>query len=292
MRFTISVLSGLSLSALALGAALATTPTPTPTSVPTAAATPAPQEVATFTGTAWLDAHTSLGPVAATIGGLACSEPSVSGFGPDGSGPLYTLRVVSSEVKPGCGTEGAVINFTVEGQLAAQTATWHAATTQHLNLIAGPAFARFAGTLQINSRLSNEALVPYIAGNPCGDGEFGPPPYAYGAVVFSDQQQAGCGTEGAQVTFKLVASQGNVTNVTAVAGETGTWHAWDGVSAPQQLNLTFIPVGGGVTTPSVGTGDAPRAGSDLWTPIGAALAVVGLVAITGAFRLRRQKAKS
>ncbi len=40
----------------------------------------------------------------------------------------------------------------------------------------------------------------------------------------------------AQVTFKILDARGNVF---AVANETGTWHAWDGINEPPPLNLTF-----------------------------------------------------
>jgi hypothetical protein len=97
--------------------------------------------------------------------------------------------------------------------------------------------------------------------------------------VYSAEQQAGCGVEGSQVTFKLLDPQGNVI---AVDRETGTWHAWDGVSYPQQVDLTFGPAGG-ITMP--GTGDKPG-GASPWLPLSVGLALVGLAGGIGGFALR------
>jgi hypothetical protein len=106
----------------------------------------------------------------------------------------------------------------------------------------------------------------------------------YEAVVYSAEQQAGCGVEGAQVSFKLLDAQGNVI---AVARETGTWHAWDGVSAPQQLNLTFGPPGF-ITMPGTGTGGGPQRAAAPWGPLALALASLGLAGGIAALALRRR----
>lgn len=264
----------------------AVTPTATPT--PAATPTPSPQQTATFQGSAWLNAHTSLGPIVGKIGGVACSEPSVAGFGPDSNVPRYTLHVVSGDVTAGCGREGAVVNFVVEGQSASQTAVWHAGSSQSLNLIAGPVFARFGGGLSINRTSSGESVVPFIGNQACGydmtDGILGSVSL-YDVVVYSAEQQAGCGVEGAQVTFKLLDPQ---SNVIAVAKEKGLWHAWDGVSDPQLLNLTMVPVGAGITVGNVGTGGSQGSGASVWASLSLVLASVGLGGIATGAALRRR----
>jgi MYXO-CTERM domain-containing protein len=129
--------------------------------------------------------------------------------------------------------------------------------------------------------------MPFMNDQVCGydrGGGFVDPEHNYGAIVFSDEQQAGCGTEGAQVTFKLVDAQGKVI---AIANQTGVWHAWDGVSDPQQLNLTFGPVGG-IKLGNTGTGDAS---GDEGSASGRLSTLLGFVGLTGAalgFALRRR----
>jgi hypothetical protein len=108
-------------------------------------------------------------------------------------------------------------------------------------------------------------------------------------VVYSAEQQAGCGTEGAQVTFKLLDAQGNVI---AVANEKATWHAWDAVFEHiQRLDLTFGPAAV-ITMPGTGMGDALRSATSAFATLVVALSGIGLVGVaTGAaldLMLRRQ----
>jgi hypothetical protein len=108
----------------------------------------------------------------------------------------------------------------------------------------------------------------------------------YGAVVYSAEQQAGCGVEGAEVSFKLLDTAGNVI---AVANEKGTWHAWDGVSAPQQLNLTIVPVGSaGIKMANVGTGGPQAGGTSVWASLSLVLVSVGLGGVAAGAALRRR----
>jgi hypothetical protein len=99
-------------------------------------------------------------------------------------------------------------------------------------------------------------------------------------VAYSAEQQAGCGVEGSQVTFKLLDAQGNVV---AVANEKGTWHAWDGVSELQQLNLTFGPRGV-ITMPGTGTGD----GTNAWRTVAIGLASLGMAGAGLGLALRKR----
>jgi hypothetical protein len=196
---------------------------------------------------------------------------------------VFDLSIPSEEAVPGCGREGAVVSFFVDGRQAAQTAIWHSGISQHFEVIVGPPFARFSGGVGPD-RLFHQVILSYVGNVSCGDGRTGPQGYGYAAVVYSAEQQAGCGVEGSQVTFKLLDAQGNVI---AVANEKATWHAWDGISEPQQLNLTFGPAGV-ITTPNTGTGDGPARATAPWGPLALALASLGLTGGIAALAFRRR----
>jgi hypothetical protein len=162
------------------------------------------------------------------------------------------------------------VTFFVDGQQAARTAVWRSGgggdPSRILNIIVGHPFARFIVVL-------DGRVVPYIGEKLCGNSE----------VVYSNEQEPGCGVEGSQITFKLLDAQGNVV---AVANERAIWHAWDGVSDPQRLALTFGPAGG-ITLPGTGTGHGPERAAALWGPLALALTSLGLAGgIALAFRRR------
>ena len=235
--------------------------TPTPTATPGLTATPSVQQVARFHGESWGDSQLSRGTIVAKIGSVVCGT---GGPIPIADAPLkYQVDVVSTSITPGCGSEGALITFLIDGRQAAQTAIWHAGTDTQLNLIVGVAFSLFSGSTPVTGN-EPEAVVPFINGASCGTEEFNealPPPcigqlVGYTDIAYSAQQKAGCGVEGAPITFKFLDAQGNVV---AVANETGTWHAWDGVSGPQQLNLTFGS-SSGAGLPNTGTGGTSTGG--------------------------------
>jgi hypothetical protein len=228
---------------------------------------------------AWVDAQEQGREVTARIGGTLCATgislvPAASP--PSGSRVNFSLRVPSEETVPGCGREGAVVAFFVDGQQARQTAVWHAGQTQQFDVIVGPPFAYFfTGGNEVERAVrAGGRLAPYIGDKPCG----------YGGIVYSNEQQAGCGVEGSQITFKLLDAQGNVI---AVANEKATWHAWDGISEPQQLNLTFGPAGG-ITTPNTGTGGGPERAAAPWGHLALALASLGLTGGIAALAFRRR----
>jgi len=264
-------------------AANARTPTPASTSTPAvlpAATAPAPQP-AVFGGSVWVNARRVADRgVTAKIGDVVCATaraPFVTP--PGGGGPTYGLAVPSDEVLPGCGREGATVTFLVGDQQALQAVVWHAGEDMRVDLIIGHPFAyfEFVGvTSEIEQTIwtGGGRLVPFLADRPCG----------YGEVVYSNEQEPGCGVEGSQVAFKLLDAQGNVI---AVANEKGTWHAWDGVSDPQRLDLTFGPATV-ITMPGTGTGDGAERATIPWGPLALALASLGLAGGMAALRVRRR----
>ena len=101
--------------------------------------------------------------------------------------------------------------------------------------------------------------------------------------MFLKRPQPGCGREDTLVTFKLLDATGNII---AVANQKGTWHAWDGISDPQRLDLTFGPAA--ITMPGTGTGDRPRPDATTFATLAIALSGIGLVGLATAAALRKQ----
>jgi len=126
--------------------------------------------------------------------------------------------------------------------------------------------------------------VPYLGNLRCGYGSANDPGDAYEAIVYSAEQQPGCGVNGSVVTFKLLDAQGNVI---AVANEKATWHAWDGLSEPQRLDLTFGPATV-ITMPGTGAGDASPGEASVWGRLSLLLGFVGLAGAALGLSLRKR----
>jgi hypothetical protein len=249
--------------------------------MPVATATPVPREPALFSVIPWVNGQNTAHDVTAKIGETVCATgiPIVAGVRPS-----FQVSVPSEEALPGCGYEGAVVTFFVDGQQAPQTAIWHSGgMSQTLTVVIGPPFALFGGEVGPRRLSPRQVILPYVGNASCGHGRAGEPGDMYEAVVYSAEQQAGCGVEGSQITFKLLDAQGNVV---AVAKEKATWHAWDGVSDVQTLDLTFEAVGG-VTMPSAG--DGPQRATAPWGPLALALASLGLTGGVAALAFRRRR---
>jgi len=303
---TVIVIS-VSLAGASVAQARTRTPTPTATATPRPTATPTvpPDQIARFGGQAWLDGWVSDAPVTAKIGDVDCGRPFFLAIvcDPGPCGPMYALDVVSSQIKAGCGYEGATIQFYV-GDRPGQTVAWHGGSDQGMRLIAGPPFALNSGDFSWNGDLPRVdgarspeqagALVPYVGDLACGyshwlrqEAWLDTPikAYEYGVVVFSDQLQAGCGYEGALIAYKLLDPNGNVI---AVARENGVWHAWDGRRDSQQLFLTMVP--GDIKISSVGTG-ASQGGGGVPRGLVLGLALVGVTTLATGMRLLKRVAR-
>jgi hypothetical protein len=84
-----------------------------------------------FFGRATLDGQPAAGAaIAALIGGTTCGSTTADGAG------NYRLDVLSSGERPGCGTDGATVSFTVAGVRASQTGTWRQGEFTPLDLTA------------------------------------------------------------------------------------------------------------------------------------------------------------
>jgi hypothetical protein len=81
--------------------------------------------------------------IAALVGGTNCGSATA-----DGSGN-YRLDVLSSGERPGCGTDGATVTFTVAGQRASQTGTWKQGEFTPLDLSGAAATATATATAPV-----------------------------------------------------------------------------------------------------------------------------------------------
>jgi hypothetical protein len=174
---------------------------------------------ARFAGHACIDANCGTGifdrPVVAMIGDVVCGE-DLTGY-PVSDGieqSLYELFVAPAEKVAGCGTEGALVEFYIDGRKAAQTATWTDGTSTGLTLWVGSDFAGFSGSTTCDGSPCYSCFSPcqtaniqaYIGDVSCG----GQTPYGwligngYGPlIVRSADDKPGCGIPGATVTFKI-----------------------------------------------------------------------------------------
>jgi hypothetical protein len=328
-----SVVSLTLVVSLALGeSALARTPTPTatpaatdtplPTPCPSATPTVAPEQLAQFFGEVWLYVPGPYPPgaVTARIDGTACSVPAYIPpvscgqpppvTPPSDPGPItgkYAISVLSASERPGCGYEGAQVDFYVGDTRATATATWHAGESQQVNVTTLPPFAFFHGQFTLTFQPSPEigvdgpaGMIALVGNKPCGralrgiwlprDPRSGGV-YDYWAQVYSDEWQDGCGIDGDKVAFELIwntSGTGDVSNgdVVGVAREKGVWHAWGDGNTGIELNLTFDPPNA-IALASVGDGASRDSDAGAWAELALGLSVLGLFGIAAAAAIRR-----
>ncbi len=159
-------------------------PSPSPTPTPTPSATPTPTPLATpvvssFAGHVCLDANCSgaaaglpTGEVVAMIDGVECGRSTVMLLIDGPAETDYGIDVVSESDRPGCGREGATVQFYIKGRLAKQSGIWRAGARQHLDIWAGEDFAAFSGRLFLNGQpwpWPPPTQAPYVdVGDPLG----------------------------------------------------------------------------------------------------------------------------
>jgi hypothetical protein len=196
-----------------------------------------------------------------------------------------------ASARPGCGYEGAQVTFYVGDTQATKTATWHAGRSQEVDLTTLPAFAFFQGGFGFPGKAPAVAteqvhIYGFVNGNLCGReirgvwrGES-----SYYVTVYSAEQQPGCGTEGAEVTFKLADTRDNILGV---AREKGIWRAWGEGNVGLELNLTMDPVSG-IGLANVGDGGSQHRDVALWVELSLGLSALGLLGVATAAALRRR----
>ncbi|MCJ7491570.1 MAG: hypothetical protein MUP15_05410 [Dehalococcoidia bacterium] len=288
MLRAIAVLVAAAVASLSLAAAVANarTPTAAPTPTPTVAA----PTTADYDIILWADARQSSQPIVAKIGDVVCGGETQAPVMPPDSGVLvHHVRMQSAASSPGCGRPGATVTFFVGDRQADRTAEWRAGEDQSLTLLVGPPFARIWGNADLHLNTGGERLAPFIGQEVCGYQENSwqgaAPPFGYSLVVYSRELRAGCGVEGAQVSFKLLDEHHNVL---AVAVEKGFWHAWDGTPATfESLNLTMVPPGD-IRVGSVGTGDSRESDGPLIDVVVLGLALAGLATLATGATLRKR----
>jgi hypothetical protein len=182
---------------------------------------PSPLHVspANFDGHACIDANCSsamLGhPVVAKIGDVECGQTQIAFPISDGQEQsLYYISVAPAEMTPGCGTEGATVNFYIDVRRANQTGIWTNGAQNRLDIWVGADFAAFSGATLCNGKpcymcfdpCPTALITAYVGDTFCGSMR----PYGYlianyygPLTVQSSDAKPGCGTPGATVTFKI-----------------------------------------------------------------------------------------
>jgi hypothetical protein len=259
---------------------IAATTAATPTAVSTELAAPVtPTASMHLSGPLWINARPAGQSFAAFIGDLECAHEDSVPFTTDGGGPIGNLTVPAAAAKPGCGTPGAIVHFTIDGRPANETVAWAANANLSMRFTVGPPFAIFSGTFR-HSR--GGLVVPLIHGIVCGEAPnltFGGVDSTYEVVVDPDALHPGCGISGAIVRFgwEVFAGDGTPGVIVAFADQTAVWQPNDELT----LDLTFS---GANALPPTGTGtDRSRTlrSASLW------LAAAGLLLVGTGFATRR-----
>lgn len=155
-------------------------------------------------------------PIQAKIGETVCDEAVTEvGFA---SLPSYFLSIPPAEEKPGCGVEGAVVTFAVDGKAANETAIWQRGSIQALHLTLAPRFASFSGTAYVEGEPAPAGSIvkALVDGRVCGQAEISeemPPGFYAFLIVPPAAMQPGCGSEGATVAFLIGETLANETAV-------------------------------------------------------------------------------
>ena len=157
--------------------------------------------------------------VEALVGDRVCGQTNACGLGKS----RYFLWVASAEEEEGCGEDGAEVRFRVDGDMANQTAEWHDGDSATIDLFVGPEPAVFEGPVSVYRPATTYTIVPegtrvqaYVADQLCGESTIfavHPGPNMYQVAVLPDALRAGCGREGASVTFTIGGQPANKVGV-------------------------------------------------------------------------------
>lgn len=177
------------------------------------------QTASTFEGTVWVDARPApaTAAVVVTVGATSCATATVT-FTSGGREVFYSVEVPSEADLPGCGTEGAEVTFTIDGEPAKPTGVWKAGQTQKLDIWSGEDFAAFSGKLLLDGQplptTSDSALLEaFIGATRCGSHtaslvqhplpEPVEQPAYHNLIVLPETLRAGCGKPGDTITFTV-----------------------------------------------------------------------------------------
>ena len=164
-----------------------------------------------FGGSVWKDGAPlpSGARVEALVGEKVCGEAIICGLRES----RYSMWVASAEEEEGCGEEGSEVRFRIDGAMANQTAEWHDGDSAAADLFVGPDLAVFEGSVSVYRPDTTYTAIPdgtpvqaYVANQLCGASTtytVHPGPNMYQVAVLPDALRAGCGREGASVTFTI-----------------------------------------------------------------------------------------
>lgn len=176
------------------------------TALPTASSTAEPGPRMRISGDVWLNARSTNGiNVTAMAGDVECASGS-SAIPMDAWIAMYVVFIDSSSSDPACFEPNTTLSFRVEGAPVEAIAIYSPGSEQHIDLFAGPAFARYTGAFADPGDLSSDAHVEaVIDGTVCGT-QLNPfqGGFAYDVIVDPEDVTPGCGKPGATVTLELV----------------------------------------------------------------------------------------
>ena len=167
--------------------------------------------VSGFGGSVWKDgAPLPEGTgIEALVEEKVCGETTTCGLRES----TYFMWVVSAEQEEGCGEDGTEVRFRLGGAMANQTAQWQDQDSASVDLFVGPDLAVFEGLVLAYRPDTPSIMIPegapvnaYVGERLCGESTIfvaHPGPNRYQIVVLADALQAGCGSEGALITFAL-----------------------------------------------------------------------------------------
>jgi hypothetical protein len=180
--------------------------------------------------------------VVAHANGLACGQGEA-----ETSGGIFDFVVAGEDETAGCASDGDVVSFTIGGQPASETFVWNSGEIAHfLQLTAMPDHAWYWLDVPYegNEGALGATAEAVVGGKVCGQAVaeqapqgFTPVPGPLGfsrLIVPRDTLVAGCGTEGAMVSFQIAGQE-----FATATWETGV-HALraDSLPAPAELPKT------------------------------------------------------